>query len=74
MWLPLSPFQTGELSEMAESVAELRAQAAHARALANAVYDEGLKASLLEAAVQLDEEANRLEGDGPTVADEPKPE
>jgi len=59
---------------MSEAIADLRAKAAHARALADLSYDDRLKASLLEAAAQLEEEADRLERDGPPIIIEPGPE
>ena len=59
---------------MSDRVAELRAQAAHARTLVEAVYAPDLKASLLDAAAQLEAEADRLEGKEPTTLIKPEPE
>lgn len=58
-----------------QTAAELRAEARHARALSQNVFDAKLKQALLDAADDFEQQAERIEQDGnPAIRIGPKPE
>lgn len=56
---------------MKETAANLRAQAQHARDLADAIFDPQMKRALNDAAEQFESDAKERDGDAPS---EPAPE